>query len=121
MSCAFPTRHPLHLVTVLLKRFQPSKPGKREEQIRHPVARQPGHPAEDEGENARGHERLQEHPNDPEGRLLVTQLQIARRQREEEIAKAPDLSGLQRRAAGAAPYFDERLRGRQRERGSHSR
>jgi len=56
---------------------------------------------EDKSKDARGQQGLQNHPNDTQSGLFVTQLDIARRQGEKQIAELEGFLQVQRRQAGS--------------------
>src|SRR5207248_3116153 len=81
--------------------------GQREDEIADVLDGQVGEPAQEDREEQGSDQRLHDRPADPDGSLLVLDLEVARREREEDLAVAPELREAGQRRP-PAPRVDDR-------------
>src|SRR6185312_2585970 len=101
-----------------VKRRVAQQSGEGEEERRQSAGRHVADDAEDDRENPRQQQRLKHHPYHAQGRLAITQLDVAGGQRQQQIAKLPQLVQIQRRPS--LRWTDDQIRfARARESGFH--
>ena len=84
-------------------------PGERKDQVGLSFARQAGNDSEDESKDQCRHERLENHPDHAEGRLLVADPKIALGQGPEQVAESQQFGDVDERTrfAGTDPHVRE--------------
>jgi len=87
-----------HRVRRVLQRTREIHPGHKgavvEDWIRQAVRRDMRERTEEQTEDDHGHKRLQDSPRGPDGRLLVTDFQVAPYEKIEQFAELPQLGQI---------------------------
>src|SRR5438128_1676391 len=81
------------------KIIPPNQSAEDKQEVWRSVRRQAGEPSKDPGENHRGSQRLQDHPDHTQDSLFVTQLEVPPDQHPKQIAIVPQLGQIDCRPA----------------------